>query len=388
MAQSNSNNQLPTSLSTVSEDNARLKALVDSIGDGVIATDGAGRITHINQVALDILGYKRRDVLHKRFPSIVTAVYDNGKPLKIIDRPIAKAFMTGKSVSQQINYRRKDGRMVPVQLTVSPIVTSQRKPIGAVEVFRDVSIETQSERIKSDFISIASHQLRTPLSSINIYTHMLGDGMAGTLNDRQRTFIETILLSVDRMNELINTLLNVTRIEAGGLTITYETVDVVNLLQQILAEIMPGLENKKLSLTVDIPDEPIILTSDNLLLKEVFANLLTNAIKYTPPAGMVHISLSRNDTDALLSVSDSGIGIPQSAQAFIFSKFFRADNILQKEVSGTGLGLYLTKIIVEQLGGEVWFTSTEGVGSDFYVSLPLDSHADRHIIDGFGIEQA
>jgi PAS domain S-box-containing protein len=356
------------------EDKARIEALLTSIGDGVIATDNLGNITRVNQAALDILGYKKSEVMHKRFPDKIQAVYDNGLPVKVIDRPIAKAFLTGKSVSQRMVYKRKDGRAVPVQLTVSPVIFS-KKPMGAIEVFRDVSSEIRDEKLKSDFISIASHQLRTPLSSINIYSRMLEDGMAGELNERQKIFVSTILASVDRMNELIDTLLNVTRIEAGGLAVNIKSVEVSRLLQQILAEMKPAMDDKSLQLVCDLPDDELQVHSDGLLLKEIFANLLANAVKYTPNEGRVRVSLALKGADIIFSVSDSGIGIPLHAQKHIFSKFFRADNVLQKEVGGTGLGLYLTKLIGEQLGGDVWFESEENEGSTFYLSLPAGSSA-------------
>ncbi len=363
-------NQNARNVLSDAEERARAEALFASIGDGVIATDGQGKITRINQVALDILRFKRSEVMHKRFPDIIQAVYDNGRLIKVIDRPIAKAFLTGKSVSYRTTYKRKDGSLVPVQLTVSPIIFENR-PIGAVEVFRDVSLEIREEKLKSDFISIASHQLRTPLSSINIYSRMLEDGLAGDLSEQQRAFVYTILASVDRMNELIDTLLNVTRIEAGGLTVKNRQVDVSQLLQQIIAEMTPAMSEKALRLQCGIPSSPMRLETDGLLLKEIFSNLLTNAVKYTSEGGTIVVNFEVSDTDAVFSVADSGVGIPLAAQKFIFSKFFRADNVLHREVSGTGLGLYMAKLIAERLGGDVWFTSVENQGSTFYFSLPL-----------------
>lgn len=355
-------------------DTAKLEALISSIGEGVIAADEKGQITRINQVALDILGFRRRDIIGRRFPKIIVALHDNGKPIAVYDRPIAKAFLTGRTISAHITYRRKDGSGVPVALTVSPIIL-QGRPVGAIEVFRDLSEEKQNERMISDFISIASHQLRTPLSAINMYTHMLQNGLAGKLDEKQLAFTKIILTSVGRMNELIDTLLNITRIEAGNITINTHLVRLDNLLREIIIEFLPSAEEKNITIVSDIPAEAPEITTDPLMVKEIYANLLSNAVKYTPDNGSVTVEL-RITTDSMrTTVRDTGYGIPEASQKFIFTKFFRAENITRQDVSGTGLGLYLTKTITENLGGDLWFTSREHEGTAFTLSLPRSKTA-------------
>ncbi|HSX16299.1 MAG TPA: ATP-binding protein [Candidatus Saccharimonadales bacterium] len=352
-------------------DSARLEALFASIGEGVIATNERGIITRINQAALDLLGVKRRDVMRKHFLSVIIAVHDNGTPLDVYDRPIVKAFQTGRTVTARVLYVQKDGTLLPVQVTVSPIILHGR-PIGAIEVFRDLTDEIESDKLKSDFISIASHQLRTPLSAINMYTRMLHDGLAGPVTDEQLPYIDTVLLSVKRMNTLINTLLNITRIEAGGIIIKKSMLQLDELSQEVLAEFIPSAEAKSISLTVDLPEHMAPTNADSLLIKEICGNLLSNAIKYTAPGGHIEFSLTETPKDLHWKVSDNGYGIPAGSQKNIFLKFFRAENITNKDVSGTGLGLYLIKNIAESLGGELWFESTEDVGSTFHFLLPKD----------------
>lgn len=354
-------------------DGAHLEALLSSIGEGMIATDQQGCITRINQVALDMLGYKQRDVIGQRFTEKIVAVHENGSQVDLLDRPIVKAFLTGQSTSERTLYRLTGGELLPVQLTVAPILF-RGKPVGAIEVFRDLTAEIENEKLKSDFISIASHQLRTPLSAVNMYTRMLQDGMAGPLTESQLEYTRVVLGSVERMNELIDTLLNITRIEAGGLTVKTEFIQFDELLTRLISEFTPGAHEKKLEFTHDIELSLPELQSDSLLLQEVCANLISNAIKYTPEAGSVHVGLKIHGNNVLLSVKDTGYGIPDSAQKYIFSKFFRAPNITTNDVSGTGLGLYLTKALVERLGGDIWFESAEDAGSTFYVSLPITAH--------------
>lgn len=354
---------------TALHDTARVEALFSSMGEGIIATDEDGNITRINQVALDLLGYRRAEVLHKHFLTTIISVHDNGTPVDVFDRPMAKVFLTGQTVNARILYRTKNGSFLPVQVTLSPIIF-HKKPVGAIEVFRDLTGEIEADKLKSDFISIASHQLRTPLSAINMYTHMLQDGLAGDLTPEQLPYIRTILGSVERMNTLIDTLLNITRIEAGGLRIKLQVVRIDTLVQDILAEFMPVAQAKGIALTTDIPANLPPIRTDNLLVKEICVNLLSNALKYTPEHGTVQLSVSATAKDIRWKVSDNGYGIPVADHKHIFSKFFRAENITTKDVSGTGLGLYLIKNIAESLGGELWFESQEGVGSSFYFSLP------------------
>jgi len=357
----------------VTQDSAQLEALFASIGEGIIATDEAGMVSRVNDIALQLLGMRRSQVLHKRFLDVVVSVHDNGSPVSVFERPIIKAFQTGKPISARTCYLRGDGTLLPAQLTVSPIIF-HKKPVGAIEVFRDLTDEIESDKLKSDFISIASHQLRTPLSAINMYSSMLRDGLAGELTEIQQSYITTVLTSVERMNTLIDTLLNITRIEAGTIAIKLKQVQPANLAREILAEFMPAAHKRDITLHANLPNEMPSIHTDALLVKEVCANLLSNALKYTSHGGTVRFTLEEMAKEIRWTVTDTGYGIPESEQHNVFLKFFRAGNIVDKDVSGTGLGLYLIKHIAESLGGELWFKSAENKGSTFYFSLPKNVH--------------
>lgn len=356
---------------TPSEQRAEAEALFTSIGDGAISTDEFGRITRVNPAAQYLLGYKESELVGTWFPKRVTALTFDDVPVNLIDRPITKAFLTGKPISEKLYYRRKSGQKLPVSITVSPILLDG-KPLGAIEVFRDITLEQEVDRMKSEFISLASHQLRTPLSAIKTYTHMLYDGYMGELNEAQKNSLNTVIGASNRMNELISTLLNITRMESGTIAITPKAVRLDLLADEVVKELslMAGSKSIKLELSIR-PKTGITLTTDALIVKEVLSNLTSNAIKYTPEKGKVSVRLRIKGNEAITEVIDSGWGIPKFSQDQIFSKFFRAHNIVKRETTGTGLGLYLVKGLVDALGGKIWFTSEEGKGTSFTFSLPL-----------------
>ncbi|HSW37110.1 MAG TPA: ATP-binding protein [Candidatus Saccharimonadales bacterium] len=346
------------------------EALFNSIGDGAITTDEFGKITRINTRTLDILGYKESEVLGSWFPKKIIALTEDGKPINLIERPITKAFLTGKPIFEKMYYRKKNGQIIPVAVTVSPIILKGR-PVGAIEVFRDITLEHEMDRMKSDFISLASHQLRTPLSSIKTYTHMLIDGYMGELNGAQKKSLRTVIEAANRMNELISTLLNVTRIESGNIAITNKPVELANLVREVNKEHALLAAERGIHLLTELPPKAnSTVKSDSLILKEVISNLVTNAIKYTPAGGQIVIRVRPRRNDIITSVEDTGLGIPRYSQDQVFTKFFRAPNVIQQETSGIGLGLYLVRGLLENLGGDIWFESEEGKGTSFFFSLP------------------
>lgn len=351
------------------EQQIEVEALLNSIGDGAVMTDEFGRILTINPVALSILGFEEHELVGKFFPKVMVAVNEKGKQIGLIDRPISKAFLTGKAVTEKIHYRHKDGRAIPVSVTVAPMMVGDR-PVGAIEVFRDISLENEIDRMKSEFISLASHQLRTPLSAIKTYSHMLMEGFMGPVEPAQKKALHTIISASNRMNELISTLLNITRIESGSIAITPKYVNLNKLVEEVHKELLHTATDKLITMTLETPKAPLQVRTDNLIAKEVISNLVTNAIKYTPEHGTITIKVLNRAHDVCVKVIDTGFGIPTYSQDQIFTKFFRAHNVVKRETSGTGLGLYLVKGLVDVLGGKVWFTSKEDEGSTFYFSLP------------------
>lgn len=354
------------------QENALVEALFASIGDGAIATDEFGKIMRINAAALKILGYEEAEIIGQWFPRIVVSLNEKGEPIELIDRSITRAFLTGQAINEKSYYRRKNRQKIPVSLTASPIILED-KPMGAIIIFRDVTLEYEIDRMKSDFISLASHQLRTPLSSINMYSQMLYAGYMGEISDKQRAPLRTIIESAERMSQLINTLLNITRIENGTIVVSHKRIDLNDLSEEIVEEMRIEAENKNLEFVFRPSVSQPLVRTDRLIMKEILTNLISNAIKYTPRSGSVIVSIRMKKQKVEFSVKDNGVGIPSYSKENIFSKFFRAPNVMRGETSGTGLGLYLVKGMAERLGADVWFESELGKGSTFYLSIPTIS---------------
>lgn len=229
------------------------------------------------------------------------------------------------------------------------------------------------DKAKTEFVLLASHQLRTPLSTVSWYTEMLLAGDAGKLNAEQKKYLDEIYAGNRKMAELVNALLNVARMELGTLVTESEPTDVARLVQSVADEQRPQIDEKKIKLSLFFEKNIPLLQADQKLLRIVVQNLLSNAVKYTPRNGKIHLSLSSYDKrSVLLKICDNGCGIPKNQQGKIFTELFRADNVRERGTDGTGLGLYITKSITELSGGKIWFESAENKGSVFYVILPLE----------------
>jgi PAS domain S-box-containing protein len=349
-------------------------ALIASIGEGLIIVDEYGDISHINQPALDILGFDESELLGKWLPSTVPSFDNEGNLILASERPVVKALLTGNPVAGIVNYKRKDGSMVPVFGTSSPFLINGQ-PRGSIIVFRDISMEMQIERAKDEFVSLASHQLRTPLTSIRFLTELLKDPGYGKMSKKQLNYLDKILFSTDRMISLVTELLNVSKLNLGQLDIKPQPTNINSLVQNAVIETQPLAKNGgvKLSFESSVNKSEMVML-DRTLLAQIVHNLITNAIRYTEPKkrGAVKLSLSKNKKGYELSISDNGIGIPTEAGSHIYERFFRADNAVKAHSEGTGLGLYLVKAITEAAGGKIWYESLQNKGTTFYISIPSD----------------
>lgn len=345
-------------------------AMLDSIGDGVIGINDNGQITFFNNRAELMLGWKESEVLGKFIIHVLKMTDSQDNEILPEKRPIRSAmFSKTRVISNDLFYVRKDGTKFPVSVTATPVVVYNRV-IGGIDVFRDITKEKEIDRMKTEFISLASHQLRTPLSAMKWFSELLLDGEAGELNQEQKNFVKNISESNERMIELVNSLLNISRIESGRIIIDPSPTDLVNLVQEVVAEISPKIEAKHHSVVISAHHKLPLVNIDKKLVRHVYMNLLTNAIKYTPEKGEIIVLISKKGEEIVSQISDNGYGIPKREQENVFKKFFRAENVVKVETDGTGLGLYLAKSIVESSGGKMWFESAENEGTTFWFTLP------------------
>jgi signal transduction histidine kinase len=249
------------------------------------------------------------------------------------------------------------------------------------EAERDVERIKEIDRAKTEFVSIASHQLRTPLTSISWFTEMLMKSEIGELNDKQKEYLGEIYRGNQRMIDLVNDILNTSRIDTGILISDPITISLKETLESVLSEIVPLFEDKGIEIIKDYGENIPQINADPELAQVIFQNLLSNSLKYTPKGGSVTIGISDQGANVLIKISDSGYGIPKEQQSRIFTKLFRADNIRSKETDGTGLGLYIARAIVRQSGGKIWFDSVENTGTNFYVTFPIKKIINKHKAD-------
>jgi len=267
---------------------------------------------------------------------------------------------------------------LPVTVSAAPLV-DDRQMFGAVAVIQDDSRAREVSEMKSSFIDIASHQLKTPLTAVRWLLEMVQDG-SGRLTKEQKTHIRAAHDSVLRQIRLVNELLNVSRIEKGRIAIDPEPTSVRELCDSVAEDVRPAASSKMVKISTLYDDSLGVALMDQVLVRQAILNLLSNSVKYTPQGGEVRLSGAQDDNWVTIEVEDNGIGIPKSQQSRIFQKFFRADNVISSGNDGNGLGLYLVRAVVNSSGGEVSFESEEGAGTKFRIRLPV-SGVEKHAGD-------
>ena len=350
------------------KDLAKFRMAADSASDHIVITDAEGVVLYANPAAARITGYSHDEILGKKAGG--RELWGGMMPLAFYEEMWRTIKIERRVFSGEITNRRKNGDIYQALASISPIVDNGNL-LFFLGIERDISRDKEVDRAKTEFVSLASHQLRTPLTAISWYAEILLDGANTNLDPDQREQLDTILRSSHRMTELVDTLLNVSRLEMGTFTIDPATVDVTATVEDILQELTVTIRDKRLEIVENFGPEPVVMTADPKLLRMVLQNILSNAVKYTQSGDNITVTIERQADEYLFSVSDTGFGIPKKDQPLIFNKLFRADNAKQQEVEGTGLGLYITKTIVEKAGGKIWFESEENVGTTFLITFPL-----------------
>jgi PAS domain S-box-containing protein len=344
----------------------KFKLALENASDQVVITDAEGIVIYGNPAVETITGYKPEEAMGKK----AAALWKMPMPIEYYKKMWSRIKIQKKTFTDEIQNRRKNGEIYIANISISPVLNERGEVIYFVAIEHDITKEKEVDKAKTEFVSLASHQLRTPLSSINWYTEMLLNGDAGNINEEQKKYLTEVYAGSQRMVELVNSLLNVSRLDLGTFIIDPVPVEVTKTVKSLLEELRPQINCKKQTIKeiygADLPP----LLADQNLLRMILQNLLSNAVKYTPVGGLITVEIQVADAEYQIRVSDTGMGIPKRQQDKVFLKLFRADNAKQSETEGTGLGLYIIKSIVDQAGGEVWFESEENKGTTFHISFP------------------
>ena len=362
-------------------DDVRMKTIISSMGEGLIIVNKQYKVTLINPKALELLGYEESEVLGKNLYEVVKII-KNKKDLSVDNWPIEKSFVSNQIITTGLEddiliSTEKLANPIPVTLSIAPMrndLEGDSSRTNAVIIVRDANKDRELDKAKSGFISTASHQLRTPLTTIRWYSEMLLSGSYGALSEAQHDLVNEIHDGVSRLYQTINLLLGISRIESGKTGNDRVPIDLTAITTEVVKELSPSMVEKKLVyFSFSAQTDPVVVILDPVSLRQVILNLFANSIRYTNSNGTIEGRwlVDREKNEVVYSVRDNGIGIPKSVRGKIFSKFFRADNAISKIPDGTGLGLAFVKDIVTSWGGRVWFESEENKGTTFFFTIPM-----------------
>ena len=366
---------------------SKLQTILSSIGDGLVLIDGEYRVALANPSVARMFGMTSDELVGKDLRAVITLWKKDKDIIPPSMWPTEEVFLTKKVINGTLDDNlsistERHPQKTPVVFSIAPLSGGLS---GVVIIFRDASRDRELDEAKAGFISVASHQLRTPLTSIRWYSEMLLSQDAGPLNDSQKDFMNEIHGGAERLYQTVDLLLGISRVESGKLKADRTPIDIGAFTGEITKELGSQIDLKNINLTVVPPArEPVIVWLDSLTLRQVILNLLSNAIRYTNERGLIEIKWWMGDEgrEVVYMVHDNGIGIPEAQRARIFSKFFRAENARAQVPDGSGLGLALVKNLVESWGGRVWFESFPGQGATFFFTVPFFTRVadtDEHV---------
>lgn len=355
------------------EEKNKTLAIISNFTDPIIVLDRENKITLFNLAAKLALGLKNNDlgkqVLMKEDYSL-----ESFRELFRVKFEFKKIRTDKESdLLTEEMYINKEGNETTYKVITVNVKDVWGNNTGVMKMFYDFTREKIIDKMKSDFISIAAHQLRTPLSAIKWSTGMLLDGDVGPLNIEQENFLRKSYVSNEAMINLVNDLLNVSRIEEGRFGYNFKNITIQEVLEIVIENSKQQIDKAGIALKIDNQERHVQVCIDKEKMMLAFQNLLENAIKYTPRYGTIEIIVKKTGNDkVVILLKDSGVGIPEKEQEKVFSKFFRASNVTLMETEGTGLGLFIVKNIIEKHSGNISIASEENKGTEVTVTLPIE----------------
>lgn len=371
--------KLESDKNTLGMERNMLDVVLSSMIDGVIALDMSKNIVFVNKAAEYLTGYPKEEIQGKPVDATFHIFSDQ-------EEITSKAYCQ-EGYNKTLLFVGKDGRQKRINLlTTSTPKEGFQTNLNCILILQDLSKEEELEQMKFDFVSMASHELKTPLTTIIGYLSVFIDENRDKIGNEALLLLERSLISARTLQGLVENLLSVNKIEKEKFTVMIEAVDYTNILNKVIYELQNQAKLKNITLSLAPPPQnlPRVLL-DQIRIIEVLNNLIGNAIKYTNSGGKISVSLAVTPTEVITTIADTGIGIPEEALPHLFSKFYRVSNKLQKAQKGTGLGLYIAKAIIEKLNGKIWVESKVGEGSRFNFSLPIATQGILGNIDTQGI---
>lgn len=363
---------LHKSMEQVSAERDKVKAIIENFADTILVLNESGEISMMNKSAETLLSIDKGEAIGKKYTDFMKFQFEDSK--KDATNFVDHIIHAGKVIKSdhQLILINNDGEQKPVAYAISPF-SKEKEMCGCIMALRDMTNERELDRLKTEFVSIASNQMHMPLTSAKWFLDLLLQGKAGPVPGQQRKYLEQIYASNERMISLVENLLVASHAGNGiASLVTKSTVDIVALVKKSIERNNDLILKNKINVQKDegFPNSVIVHGDEKEIFRAVDA-LIGNAIRYSKPRGIVNIRLEHyQDSDILLSVKDNGYGIPARQQSRVFERFFRADNIVTKVTEGTGLSLFTAKNIIEANGGKIWFDSVEDVGTTFYLTLP------------------
>jgi len=367
---------------------SEIRAIIDTSVDAIAFVQPDGTIDYIDQKFTEFFGIEEQEVVKHQWPQLMpyfSVVFEN--PEEVFE------LLEGSAADEELEFREVVTQRWPqfreLDVQSRPVMNKRRRHLGRLFVMRDITHEREVDRMKTQFVSMVSHELRTPLTSIKGFTEMILDEDFGEINEEQQEFLGIVEANADRLIALVNDLLDISRIESGRVQLKLEAADVEEMITIVVATMEHLIQEKTQTLEVAIEPSLPFIELDRDRIVQVLTNLVSNAYKYTPASGHIRILVERADGFVRFAVADNGFGISEEDQKKLFTRFFRVDSELTREIGGTGLGLNIVKTIIEMHGGEVSVDSELGVGSTFAFTIPLVSAgemvADENLPEEFPI---
>lgn len=344
---------------------SKIASIVDSSDDAIISSTIDGDIISWNRGAEKLYGYSSKEAIGRKLRIIVPR--DKLEEYK----EIMEVVKMGEGVDHLETVRcRKDGRRIDISVTISPRKNEAGEVIGNSAIARDISVTKELERRKDAFISMASHELKTPITGLKAFNQVLLKKFEGSTDTQTRHFLYKMDLQIDRLSNLVGELLDLSKIQLGKLDLEKSHFDFIDFIKEVVEEFQAATESHQIKTNFN-DLETLTVFGDKFRIGQVVSNLLSNAIKYSPDADVVDLTVKSHDNSVVVEVRDYGIGIAKKHQDKVFDRFFRAAGSDEKTFPGLGIGLSVASEIVKRHGGNIWVESTKGKGATFYFALPL-----------------